>query len=84
MDTGGVPGAQAVAGRLEREFREVEAAIALVRAGAAAVVSLTGLRFGEAIFQRLRATGGDAGVVLEPTWWPADEGCDVVVRAARG
>lgn len=70
--------------RLERECEEVDAAIALVRSGAAAVVSLTGLRFGEAIFRRLQATGGDAGVVLEPTWWPADEGCDVIVRAARG
>jgi hypothetical protein len=84
MDARSTPGTDAGASRLERELQEVEAAIALVRAGAAAVVSLTGLRFGEAILGRLRATGGDAGVALEPKWWPADEGCDIIVRAAHG
>ncbi len=70
--------------RLERECEKVDAAIALVRSGAAALVSITGLRFGDAVLRRVRATGADRGVALEPRWWPDDEGCDIVVRATRG
>jgi hypothetical protein len=66
---------------LEREYCEIEAAIALVRSGRVSVVSLTGLHFGEAVLRRIHAAGGDWGVTIDPRWWPDDAGCDVVVRA---
>lgn len=69
---------------LQHEYVEVEAAIAMVREGNASVVSVTGLRFGEAVVRRLRAAHADRGVVLEPQWWPDDEGCDIVVRRSDG
>jgi hypothetical protein len=66
---------------LEREYAEIEAAIALVRSGRASVVSISGLHFGEAVLHRIHAAGGDWGVTVDPQWWPDDAGCDIVVRA---
>jgi transposase len=66
---------------LEREYREIEAAIELVRSGGASVVSVTGLQFGEAVLHRIHAAGGDWGVTVDPQWWPDDSGCDIVIRA---
>ena len=67
--------------RLAQELGDVRAAIALVAGGRATRVSLSGLRFGQEL---LAACGDEAarrGVVLEPSWWPEDAGCDIrVVR----
>jgi hypothetical protein len=39
-----------------------------------------GLRFAEAVMERLRDEADRAGVVLDPLYWPEDAGCDVDVR----
>jgi hypothetical protein len=69
---------------LDRELAEVEAAIALVRSGGAAEVSVTNLRFGEEVLRQVRARGADRGVRLEPLPWPEDTGCDIDVRRIDG
>lgn len=65
---------------LAREVRDVESAIALVRSGAASRVTLTGLRFAEAVVRRLGAEAQREGIALDPLYWPEDAGCDVTVR----
>jgi hypothetical protein len=71
---------QTTAHRLAIELHDVEAAIELVRSGAATRVTLSGLRFAEAVIDRLRDEADRAGVVLDPLYWPEDAGCDVTVR----
>jgi hypothetical protein len=66
--------------RLASEITEVESAIALVASGSASGVTLSGLRFGEQVMQRFQAEAAARGVVLEPIFWPEDEGCDLTVR----
>jgi hypothetical protein len=39
-----------------------------------------GLRFAEAVMERLRDEADRAGVALDPLYWPEDAGCDVDVR----
>ncbi len=71
---------QTTAQRLASELREMEAAIALVRSGAATTVMLAGLRFAEPVLRELAAQARRDGVALEPSYWPEDAGCDVTVR----
>ncbi len=71
---------QTTAQRLSSEIREVRAAIALVRSGAATTVSLAGLRFAEPVVRELTAEAERDGIALEPIYWPEDAGCDVTVR----
>jgi hypothetical protein len=66
--------------RLASEIVEVESAIALVASGSASTVTLSGLRFGEQVTQRFLAEASLRGVVLDPIFWPEDEGCDLIVR----
>jgi len=75
-----VPGEGTTAHRLASELREVEAAIALVRSGAATTVSLAGLRFAEPVLRELAAQAERDGIALVPIYWPEDAGCDVTVR----
>jgi hypothetical protein len=70
----------AIERELDRELAEVEAAIALVRAGSSVEVTVANLSFGEQVLQQLRLRGGDRGVRLEALPWPEDSGCDIVVR----
>jgi hypothetical protein len=51
-----------------------------VRSGAAVVVSLANMRYGEEVLRQVRARGADQGVRLEPRLWPEDAGCDIDVR----
>lgn len=74
------PDRQLTARRLASEIEDVEAAIELVRSGVASRVTLTGLRFAEAVIERLAREARRQDVVLEPAYWPEDAGCDVVVR----
>jgi hypothetical protein len=74
------PDGALIADELDREIAEAEAAIALVRSGTAAVVSLTNMRYGEEVLRQLRARGADRGVHLQPPPWPEDVGCDLDVR----
>ena len=71
---------QTTAHRLAIEVHDVEAAIELVRLGAATRITMSGLRFAEAVIERLRDEADRAGVVLDPLYWPEDAGCDVTVR----
>jgi len=73
-----------VAREIDRELAEVEAAIALVRSGAAAEVSVTNLRFGEEMLRQIHERGGDRGVRLDPIPLPEDIGCDLRVRRSDG
>ena len=66
--------------RLEREVRDVEAAIELVRSGTASRVTLAGLRFAEAVLPPLAEAVKGEGIALDPIYWPEDSGCDVTVR----
>jgi hypothetical protein len=75
-----VSDAQTTAQRLAIELPDVEAAIELVRSGVATRVTMGGLRFAEAVMERLRDEADRAGVVLDPLYWPEDAGCDVDVR----
>jgi sirohydrochlorin ferrochelatase len=75
-----VPGEGTTAQRLASEMREVQAAIALVRSGAATTVSLAGLRFAEPVLRELAAQAERDGIALVPIYWPEDAGCDVTVR----
>lgn len=70
---------------LQREYAEVQTAIAVVRSGAARSVSLAGLRFGEAVVERLGANGSDGetsdldvSVELAPD--PGGEVYDILVH----
>lgn len=69
---------------LDRELAEVEAAVALVRSGGAAEVTVTNLRFGEEVLRQVRERGADLGVRIDPIPWPEDTGCDLRVRRTDG
>lgn len=75
-----LPRGWTTAERLEREVRDVEAAIELVRSGAASRVTLAGLRFAEAVLPRLADEVRGEGIAVDPIYWPEDSGCDVTVR----
>jgi hypothetical protein len=66
--------------RLTSEVGEVESAIALVASGSASRITLTGLRFGEALADRFGVDAQLKGVLLETLPWPDDTGCDLTVR----
>ena len=70
--------------RLTSEVGEVESAIALVASGSASRITLTGLRFGEAVGDRFRAEAGAKGVQIDVLPWPDDTGCDLIVRRIDG
>jgi hypothetical protein len=70
---------RAAKGRLQGEYANVRAAIALVAQGSSSRVTLSGLRFGEQLLARLAPEARMAGVALVPSWWPDDAGCDLTV-----
>jgi hypothetical protein len=70
--------------RLTSEVGEVESAIALVASGSASRITLTGLRFGEALADRFRADAESNGIRIETLPWPDDVGCDLIVRTIDG
>ncbi|HTC86602.1 MAG TPA: hypothetical protein VK656_07845 [Candidatus Acidoferrum sp.] len=67
---------------LERELREVEAAIAMVEEGGAPSVSLAGLSHAEAIVEALRESAAGRGVVLESIWGWEEDHSDLIARRA--
>jgi hypothetical protein len=70
--------------RLTSEVGEVESAIELVASGSASRITLTGLRFGEAVGDRFREEAGAKGVQIDALPWPDDAGCDLIVRRIDG
>jgi hypothetical protein len=65
---------------LTSEVSEVESAIQLVASGQATRVTVTGLRFGEALAARFDAEARTRGIQIEPLPWADDAGCDLLVR----
>jgi hypothetical protein len=68
--------------RLAGELADVEASIALVSSGVASSITLTGLRFGQQLVDRLGPSAARGGVELEASFWPEESACDVHVRKA--
>lgn len=75
---------RAAKGRLQGEYANVRAAIALVAQGSSSRVTLSGLRFGEQLLTGLGPEARLAGVALVPSWWPDDAGCDLTVCRVDG
>jgi hypothetical protein len=73
----------ATTARLRSELSDLEAAIELVGSGAADRITLSGLRFGEQLLARFASAAAEAGLVLEPIMWPADEGANIMVRRTK-
>jgi hypothetical protein len=70
--------------RLTGELADVQASISLVATGVATRITLTGLRFGRQVAERLGPSASSRGVDLETSFWPEDSVCDVhVQRSAR-
>lgn len=72
---------------IDRELRLLDSAIALVRTGAAARVTVANLRLGSAVLDAARARAGLYRVRVTAEWTPAGEaggaGALVVDRAAE-
>jgi hypothetical protein len=69
--------------RLAGELAEVEASIILVSSGVANRVTLTGLRFGRVVADRLGADAASRGVEVEASFWPEDEVADISVTRSE-
>lgn len=65
--------------RLAGELADVKASIALVSAGVASRITLTGLHFGRQVAERLGGEAASLGVDLEASFWPEESACDVHV-----
>jgi hypothetical protein len=65
--------------RLASEVADVRASIALVHSGVATSITLTGLRFGQQLADRLGATAAGQGVRLEASFWPEEESGDLQI-----
>jgi hypothetical protein len=70
--------------RLAAEVADIEASVAMVASGAASHITLTGLRFGQQVAERLSASAARHGVHLEASFWPEDSVCDVHISRAVG
>jgi hypothetical protein len=68
--------------QLAGELADVEASIALVASGVASSITLTGLRFGRQLVDRLGPSAARDGVELEASFWPEESACDVHIRKA--
>lgn len=71
----------AVRDEIDRELRLVDAAIALVRAGAAVRVTVANLRLGSSVLEAARARAGLHRLHVTADWTPGDEVCALVVDA---
>ena len=67
---------------LAGEIADVTASIELVRTGVADRITLTGMRFGQELTERLRPSAASRGVSLEASFWPDDSLADVLVSRA--
>jgi hypothetical protein len=70
--------------KLAGELADVEASIAMVASGVASNMTLTGLRFGQQVAERLTASAASRGVELEASFWPDDTLADIhLTRSIR-
>jgi hypothetical protein len=65
--------------RLAGELADVKASIELVSTGVASRITLTGLRFGQQVAERMSAAAARRGVDLEASFWPEETVCDIRV-----
>ena len=72
----------AVQNEIDRELRLVDAAIALVRVGAAVRVTVANLKLGDAVLEAARARAGLHRLRVTADWTPGDGGCALVVDRA--
>ena len=83
MEENGATTRDPAAERLASEVADVRASIALVHAGVATSITLTGLRFGRQLAQSLRNSAASQGVTLEASFWPEDDSGDLRVGVMR-
>jgi hypothetical protein len=74
----------AVRDEIDRELRLVDAAIALVRAGAAVRVTVANLRLGASVLEAARARAGLHRLRVTADWTPGDVACALVVDRGAG
>ncbi|HEY8771685.1 MAG TPA: hypothetical protein VIM66_00765 [Candidatus Limnocylindria bacterium] len=65
---------------LEHELALVEGSIALLAAGGAARVTLTGLQFAERILPTAQRAARSRNVVVRPLWHSEAGSCDIAVE----
>lgn len=83
LDTGPtvpLPDSEETLRRLTSEVTELESAITLVASGQATRVTVSGLRFGEALADRFREEATAKGIHIQPLPWPDDAGCDLMLE----
>jgi hypothetical protein len=73
METTRTAAPDAAAERLASEVADVQASISLVNSGVATRITLTGLRFGRQIAERLRLAAAADGIDLETSFWPEED-----------
>jgi hypothetical protein len=69
---------------IDRELGLIDSAIALVRHGAAARVTVVNLRLGAAVLESARARAGLRGVRVTPEWGLGDTARSLVVDRVDG
>ena len=70
--------------KLAAELADVRASIALVSGGVATRITLTGMRFGHQVADRLAGAAALRGVAIETSFWPEDSICDIQVSLVPG
>jgi hypothetical protein len=73
-----------VRAEIDRELGLIDSAIALVRHGAAARVTVVNLRLGAAVLESARARAGLRGVRVTPEWGLGDAARSLVVDRVDG
>lgn len=79
VDSGRLASEQ-VEAQLDREIELVRGAILMVASGGSRRLTVSGIRFGEAVIRICRPLATSADVTIEPLWRAEETGCDVVVR----
>jgi hypothetical protein len=79
MDASNGTAQDLAAEKLAGEVADVEASISLVATGVASQITLTGLRFGQQVADRLAPAAALRGVEVLASFWPEDTVADVHV-----
>ena len=69
-----------VTGLLRREMQLIRDAVLMVESGASSRVTVSGLRFGEALLGPARSLAAEHGVGIAPQWSADEVGVDVSVE----
>jgi hypothetical protein len=77
------PSINLVTSTLDHELDLVRSAVAMVAAGHATRIVLSGLRFGEQLVAPAREMAATAGVRIVPLWGADESGADLAVERER-